>query len=267
MVAFEAVDGELGDSIRSAGFALDEDLARKIARQAREHSLAVRLENTLQTGMRRELAGRMDVEPTEITSQTLWEFLEDRDDAEWYVQTYNALVDTPADFDPQTLAELARHKNEAQRLSRIETAAVGLGGDGFLGLGPRVGWLLIVSLVVCVVGIANAMLMSVTERYREIATLKCLGALDRSILWIFVMEASLLGLVGGLIGSFVGMIIALGRMGVGYGDIAFLSLPLMGLLGSLLGSIILGTLLAAVASVYPSLKAASLAPMEAMRIE
>ncbi|MCK4402075.1 ABC transporter permease, partial [bacterium] len=43
-------------------------------------------------------------------------------------------------------------------------------------------WLVVLSLMVCVVGIANAMLMSVTERYKEIGTMKCLGALDRFII-------------------------------------------------------------------------------------
>ncbi|MGF1449067.1 MAG: ABC transporter permease [Opitutales bacterium] len=267
MQAFEDLGGPLGDEIRSAGFALDETLAEAIATQAHKLAVANRTEGALSTGMRRELAGRMDVEPTEIDSNTLWRFLRDGDDAEWFVETYRA-IRPEAQLTPEDLVAVARHKGEEQRLGQIEQSSAGLGGgSGFLGLGERLGWLLIVSLVVCVVGIANAMLMSVTERYREIATLKCLGALDRSILWIFVMEASLLGLVGGLIGSFVGMLIALGRMAAGYGDIAFLSLPLLGLLGSLLGSIILGMLLAAVASVYPSLKAARLAPMEAMRIE
>ncbi len=267
MRAFEELDGELGDEVREAGFALENELAASIAKQAHEVAVATRTESALSTGMRRELAGRMDVEPTDIDTNTLWRFLRDEDDAEWFAQTYRT-IRADADLKPEELVAVARHKGQEQRLSQIEQASAGLGtGGGFLGLGERLGWLLLVSLIVCVVGIANAMLMSVTERYREIATLKCLGALDRSILWIFVMEASLLGLVGGLIGSFVGMLIALGRMAAGYGDIAFLSLPLLGLLGSLLGSIILGTLLAAVASVYPSLKAARLAPMEAMRIE
>ena len=56
-------------------------------------------------------------------------------------------------------------------------------------------WLISLSLLVCVVGIANAMLMSVTERFREIGTMKCLGALDSFIMTIFLMESGLQGLI------------------------------------------------------------------------
>jgi putative ABC transport system permease protein len=46
-------------------------------------------------------------------------------------------------------------------------------------------WIIILSLLVCVVGIVNAQLMAVTERFREIGTMKCLGALDRFVLRLF----------------------------------------------------------------------------------
>ena len=46
------------------------------------------------------------------------------------------------------------------------------------GISTKDIWLIVMSLIVCVVGIANSMLMAVTERFREIGTMKCLGALD-----------------------------------------------------------------------------------------
>ena len=52
----------------------------------------------------------------------------------------------------------------------------------------------IIALLVCGVGIVNSMLMSVTERYKEIGTIKCLGATNTSVLEIFLIEALLLGL-------------------------------------------------------------------------
>jgi hypothetical protein len=55
-------------------------------------------------------------------------------------------------------------------------------GDATVGSSPKQRWLVILSLLVCVVGIVNAQLMAVTERFREIGTMKCLGALDRFIL-------------------------------------------------------------------------------------
>jgi len=50
-------------------------------------------------------------------------------------------------------------------------------------------WLVVLSLLVCLVGIANAMLMSVTERFREIGTMKCMGALDGFIIKLFILES------------------------------------------------------------------------------
>src|SRR5262249_9292677 len=47
-------------------------------------------------------------------------------------------------------------------------------------------WLVVMSLVVCTVGISNSMLMSVTERFKEIGTMKCLGALDSFIVKLFL---------------------------------------------------------------------------------
>ena len=59
-------------------------------------------------------------------------------------------------------------------------------------------WLVTLSLLVSAVAISNAMLMSVTERYREIGTMKCLGALNSFIARLFVLEALFLGLAGAL---------------------------------------------------------------------
>lgn len=64
------------------------------------------------------------------------------------------------------------------------------------GLDDKTKFLIILSLLVSAVGIVNAMLMSVTERYKEIGTMKCLGALDSLIIRLFVIESSILGFVG-----------------------------------------------------------------------
>ena len=53
--------------------------------------------------------------------------------------------------------------------------------DMSTGSSPKQRWIVILSLMVCVVGIINAQLMAVTERFREIGTMKCLGALDRVV--------------------------------------------------------------------------------------
>src|SRR5512137_3044606 len=58
-------------------------------------------------------------------------------------------------------------------------------------------WLVAIALAVSIVGITNAMLISVQERVKEIGTMKCLGALNRHITLLFFIEALLQGLTGG----------------------------------------------------------------------
>jgi len=65
-------------------------------------------------------------------------------------------------------------------------------------------WLVTMSLIVCTVGIANSMLMSVTERFKEIGTMKCLGALDAFIVKLFLLEACFLGIIASFIGFAIG---------------------------------------------------------------
>ncbi|MCX7935901.1 MAG: hypothetical protein N3A66_11665, partial [Planctomycetota bacterium] len=166
-------------------------------------------------------------------------------------------------LDSERLLRLAGERRRLRQLSEIERQLLGAGR----ALTERLGWLLLVSLILCTVGIANAMLMSVTERFREIATLKCLGALDISILWMFVFEACLLGAVGGVLGAALGLILGLGRMLVAFGGFLIAALPAGQLAVGSAVAVAAGVALAAIASVYPSLKAARLAPMEAMRIE
>ena len=67
-----------------------------------------------------------------------------------------------------------------------------------------------IALAVAALGIANALLAAVRERRREIGVLKAIGARDRDILRIFVVEAGLLGFVGGVLGTVLGGLIALG---------------------------------------------------------
>ena len=72
------------------------------------------------------------------------------------------------------------------------------------GITMKDKWLIIMSLIVCVVGIANSMLMAVTERFQEIGTMKCLGALDRFVVRLFLLESGFQGLAGALIGALIG---------------------------------------------------------------
>ena len=172
----------------------------------------------------------------------------------------------PPSYTVGRLMHLAALQRENTSLTRVAHLGGDVGG-GLLGIGERMTWLVVVSMLVCVVGIANAMLMSVTERFQEIATLKCLGALDTSIMLMCVMEASLLGVIGGVAGAAVGAVIGFLRMRLAFGGVTSTCVPFGSLFTAMGISVITGIILAAFAALYPSFKAARLAPMEAMRVE
>jgi len=172
-------------------------------------------------------------------------------------------------FDRGQLAEIPAAMLYENRLTKLEHRLAGrvetTGNEQTLS--GRQIFLLIISFVVCMVGIANAMLMSITERFREIATMKCLGATDRYVLVQFMMEAALQGIVGGVFGMIIGFIIALMKNTAGYGLYVFAYWPGPQLAVNAAISLVVGVLLAVLASIYPSWAASRMAPMEAMRIE
>ena len=135
------------------------------------------------------------------------------------------------------------------------------------GLTGRQIFLLCISFLVCRVGIANAMLMAITERFREIATMKCLGATDGYILSQFMLEAALQGFFGGLLGAVVGFVIATARSGLAYGAHLWRYFPAGEVALCFVFSLAAGVLLSALASMQPSWSASRMAPMEAMRVE
>ncbi|MHC4717346.1 MAG: ABC transporter permease [Planctomycetota bacterium] len=173
----------------------------------------------------------------------------------------------PLGLTAERIAEVSAARLEQDRLSDVLSDLQAVGEEGWLGFDRRTGWLIVISFMVCVVGVANAMLMSVTERFREIATMKCLGALDSFIMVIFVMESSLQGVAGGMIGVVIGALLGAVRSLWGFGMLALANVPGTVLLCSAGGCLVAGVVLAAMAAVYPAWVAARLAPMEAMRIE
>ena len=131
--------------------------------------------------------------------------------------------------------------------------------------GSKQSWLIGLSLLVCVVGIANAMLMSVTERFREIGTMKCLGALDSFIIKLFLLESTFQGVVGTSIGIVIGLLMTLGLTLLAYGNYVFSYFPSGGILQAALASLVAGTLLSLIGAMLPAYKAAKMEPVEAMR--
>lgn len=129
----------------------------------------------------------------------------------------------------------------------------------------RQKWLVVMSLLASTVGITNSMLMSVTERFREIGTMKCLGALDNFIVKLFLIESGILGLFGSLAGALIGMILILLTFLLKGGSLGALDYVL--LLKFFLLSLGLGTGLSILAAVPPAMRAAKLPPAAALRTE
>jgi hypothetical protein len=132
---------------------------------------------------------------------------------------------------------------------------------------PTDKWLAVLALLVCFVGIINAMFMTVQERFREIGTMKCLGALDAFIVKIFLIESAVLGFVGTLFGIVVGLLLSALRQLVVYGIPTLTYFPGLNILIAAFLSAVVGLVLSTLAAIFPAQKAARMQPVEAMRIE
>ena len=124
-----------------------------------------------------------------------------------------------------------------------------------------------IALLIAALGIANALLAAVRERRREIGVLKAIGARDRDVRRVFLLEAVALGLGGGVVGTALGWAIARGVGAVVNGYLSAqnlagvtVSLPLSVLAGGTLGS----AALALVAGTVPAVRAARLPARDAM---
>lgn len=129
-------------------------------------------------------------------------------------------------------------------------------------------WLIGLSLLVALVGIVNSVLMSVSERVREIGTMKCLGALDSFVVRLFFLESAFAGLIGAGVGAPIGIVLAGVRMGfaVGFTRLAWGPFLQDGLWTWVL-SLLIGTVITILAAIYPAYVAARMQPVEAMRVE
>jgi putative ABC transport system permease protein len=131
-----------------------------------------------------------------------------------------------------------------------------------------------IALLVASFGISNTMIMSIRERTREIGIMKAIGGSDGEIMRIFFVEASLIGLTGGVLGVIGGWGIdrvanalanrwILRQVGQAVRHIEFFSIPwyLSG------GAILFAVVVSLVAAIYPALRAAKVDPIKALRYE
>ena len=123
-----------------------------------------------------------------------------------------------------------------------------------------------ISLVVGGVIIMNTLLTSVMERTREIGVMKAVGASSMQVLRVFLIEAALIGFIGGVLGVGLGVVLAklielAGRAYMGSGFVVLVNPELM------LFSLGFALLVGVVSGIYPAYRASRLEPVEALRYE
>lgn len=120
----------------------------------------------------------------------------------------------------------------------------------------------VIAVIVGGLSVINTMVMTVSERVREIGIKKAVGAPTGAILREFLIEATLLGAIGGVIGLGLGagLVVILNAQTAGSGTSVFLLTPML-----LLRSFVFATVLGALAGIYPALRAARLDPVAALR--
>ena len=127
--------------------------------------------------------------------------------------------------------------------------------------------LIVVSIFICGISIINSTMISVLERYSEIGTMKCLGALDQHILKLLLIESFFLGLTGGVIGFTFGTVTSILSSYFELGFTVLQRLPLTGFLELSGQTIALSVILSVVSTAYPAIRAAKLNPVEALHYD
>ena len=154
------------------------------------------------------------------------------------------------------LSEQAEPDFQIRNLAEMQDAAK----QNTQTIAVLLGSVALISLIVGAIGIANVMLVSVTERTREIGIRMAVGARGRDVLFQFLTEAVVLASVGGVIGLVVG--VATSKwMAVKFDWPTLLSPPVM------LGTMLLAGFAGIVAGFYPALRASRLDPIDALRFE
>ena len=184
------------------------------------------------------------------------------DDSFTYIEIY-----TSPDRDQEAIAlqfagYMEKVKNREAGYYKGQTAAGQLNMiNKVLGvLSIAIGAIAAISLLVGGIGIMNIMLVSVTERTREIGIRKSLGAKTRDILTQFLIEAMILSVIGGIVGTILGLAIAFA--GTAIAKVGLVISP-----SSVILAVVFSAAVGLFFGIFPAKKAAALDPIEALRYE
>lgn len=188
--------------------------------------------------------------------------LVNEDDNQWALYFCMVEQDDMTQLQNSIQSYIARMKNQDVQNVECYSAKQEMGTiDTMLkALSAVVGAIAAISLVVGGIGIMNIMLVSVTERTREIGIRKALGAKTRDIMIQFLIEAAAISAAGGVIGTILGIsVVALGGMVVGIGVVVKPTVVLIAVAFSAMVGLGFG--------LYPARKAAKKDPVDALRYE
>jgi len=158
-------------------------------------------------------------------------------------QRHKLTANEPDDFTVRNMTDIAEAANETSKTMTILLACIAG-----------------VSLLVGGIGIMNIMLVSVTERTREIGIRMAIGARSSAVRSQFLIESIVLSLTGGAIGIILGVVLSLAIP-------AFLGWPTLVSMMAIVGSVLFSAAVGIFFGYYPARKAASLDPIEALRYE
>ena len=139
----------------------------------------------------------------------------------------------------------------------------------FIYLDLALGVIGLIALITASLGIVNTMVMSITERRKEIGVLKSLGADERDIRWLFLVESGVIGMIGTLGGIFFGWLITRVVSAIAQGYMRSEGIPAMDLFSLppwlILIALGVGIGVSVLAGFYPAARAARVDPVEALR--
>jgi len=150
------------------------------------------------------------------------------------------------------------------------TAVSSLLGTIFSTISLFLGGIAAISLLVAGIGIMNIMIVSLIERTREIGILKAIGMKSRTVLYIFLTESVIIGLIGAVIGIVSGWVLAnIVALFLGRGGIIGSALTITPVLTIevVLGAMFFGIGISVIFAIYPAWRASKLKPVEALRYE